>query len=189
MAGKRTKNSIVFPVIILLVLAGLFYLSSKQSYSYFTLSPTTTSATASSNTLAVATSTPADQPEVIIDNVPIAVDLSITNAQIQQGLSGRPTLGTDDGMLFLFTKPAIYRFWMPNMNFPLDMIWINNNKIVDISADVPTTFDPAHPIFYTPKVPAQYVLEVNAHFSKNNGIGIGDTVTFENIPFNEAVVK
>ena len=84
-------------------------------------------------------------------------------------------------MLFVFQMPAIYRFWMPDMHFPLDMIWINNGKVVDISANVTTTFDAANPTFYTPKSPAKDVLEVNAGYSAAHGIEPGDSVTFENI--------
>ena len=67
------------------------------------------------------------------------------------------------------------------MHFPLDMIWIHNGKVVDISENVPVAFDTANPIFYRPKVPAQYVIEVNAGFSSRHGITEGDVVVFKNI--------
>ncbi len=121
-------------------------------------------------------------PEIVIGNTHIFVDVSTSSADVQKGLSGRPSLGENNGMLFIFSKPDIYHFWMPDMNFPLDMIWINNDKIVDISANVSNVFDPSAPVFYKPKVPAQYVIEVNANFSAQNEIHIGDKVTFKNIP-------
>ena len=52
------------------------------------------------------------------------VKLATTTAAIEKGLSDRLSLNPDSGMLFIFAKPAIYRFWMPDMHFPLNMIWI-----------------------------------------------------------------
>lgn len=120
-------------------------------------------------------------PKVIIGSIEISVDLARTTAQINKGLSGRSTLASNAGMLFMFSKASIYRFWMPDMHFPLDFIWINNGRVVDITPNVPNDFDPMNPKYYRPKSPAQYVLEVNANFCKKNGIKIGDKVSFENI--------
>jgi uncharacterized membrane protein (UPF0127 family) len=122
-----------------------------------------------------------EQLRLLINNTHIVVELATTSAQIIKGLSGRLSLEPDHGMLFIFSQPSIYRFWMPDMHFPLDMIWINNNKVVDISHNVSNDFDPVNPTYYKPKEPAQYVLEVNANFSKKNNIKIGDIVKFENI--------
>lgn len=120
-------------------------------------------------------------PLVRISSVEIPVELALTPEEQEQGLSGRPGLDADKGMLFIFPEPGTYSFWMPDMNFPIDIIWINDSKVVDISADVPNDFDPADPVFYRPAVPAQYVLEVNAGFAKRMGIDIGDDVIFANI--------
>jgi len=85
-------------------------------------------------------------------------------------------------MLFLFAVPGIYRFWMPDMNFPLDIVWIDSNKkVIGISADVSNEFDPANPKFYTPPAPAQYVLEVNAGFASRKNLAVGASVEFTDI--------
>ncbi len=148
------------------------------------------STNSSTGVLAVSASTPASPAEtptpttssiVVIGGTTIPVELERTNAQIQKGLSGRTSLDAGSGMLFLFSKPAIYRFWMPDMHFPIDIIWINSGQIVSISKNVPTTFDPTHPIWYRPTKPAQYVLEVNAGFSAAHHFSAGDSVTFKNI--------
>lgn len=117
-------------------------------------------------------------PTVQIGATKIPVELATTNAARQKGLSGRNSFAADRGMLFIFDHPDLYRFWMPDMHFPLDMIWIQNGKVVDISENVSNAFDPAHPRFYTPSSPAQYVLEVNAGFAKKHAIKIGDTIRF-----------
>ncbi len=122
-----------------------------------------------------------NKPSATIGSTRVFLEVAQTSGQIQKGLSGRPSLGLQNGMLFVFPKPAIYKFWMPNMHFPLDMIWIHNGKVVDISENVPVAFDTANPIFYRPKVPAQYVIEVNAGFSSRHGITVGDVVVFKNI--------
>jgi len=140
------------------------------------MSPNASSPTVSSGVASEPTSA---SPEVTIDGTSISVDVSTTTAEIDQGLSGRPTLGTLDGMLFIFNSPSLYRFWMPDMYFPLDMIWIGSDmKVVDISKDVPPLPNVNNPIFYQPDSPAQYVLEVNAGFSNAHNIVPGDSVEF-----------
>lgn len=120
-------------------------------------------------------------PSVSISGISIPVEVMRTDEEIRKGLSGKPFLDSKSGMLFVFSKPAIYQFWMPDMHFPIDIIWINNGKVVDIDTDVSNDFDSAHPIYYRPEVPAQYVLEVNAGFAKRSNITIGKTIVFNSI--------
>ncbi|MBI3442514.1 MAG: DUF192 domain-containing protein [Candidatus Sungbacteria bacterium] len=117
-------------------------------------------------------------PSVQIAATKIEIEIATTTAAQQKGLSGRNSLPADRGMLFVFSRPAAYRFWMPDMRFPIDIIWINDNKIVDADEDVSPRFDPAHPVFYTPARLVQYVLEVNAGFMKRNKLHAGDPVSF-----------
>lgn len=118
-------------------------------------------------------------PKVIFGETEVQVELATTTQALRQGLSGREELGAQSGMLFIFKQPAIHRFWMPDMNFPLDMIWIGDGTVADISENVPADFDPANPTFYSPSVPVRYVLEVNAGFAARHGIRIGDAVIFQ----------
>ncbi len=120
-------------------------------------------------------------PHIKIKEKDIKLELATTTKDVEKGLSGRISLENNSGMLFVFSKPYRYSFWMRDMNFPLDMIWINDGLIVDISENVPNDFNPASPTFYQPLSPAQYVLEVNAGFSGANNIKIGDAVSFINI--------
>ncbi|OGE83874.1 MAG: hypothetical protein A3B23_01265 [Candidatus Colwellbacteria bacterium RIFCSPLOWO2_01_FULL_48_10] len=113
-------------------------------------------------------------PAVDIGRVHIPVEIARDDASLQKGLSGRVSLDPEKGMLFVFPKPDIYPFWMPDMYFPIDIIWINSGYVVDITADVPNDFDPHNPKFYAPKTPVQYVLEVNAGFARTQNINIGD---------------
>lgn len=120
-------------------------------------------------------------PSVTINKLEIPVEVVRTSAEVQKGLSGRTSLDKKSGMLFVFTEADFYRFWMPDMYFPIDIIWINNTKVVDISRNVPIDFDPVKPKFYLPSKKANYVLEVNAEFSRKNNIKIGDDVFLNNV--------
>ena len=68
-----------------------------------------------------------------------AVDLAVTSGERQQGLSGRETMAEDAGMLFVFEEEQPLAFWMKDMRFPLDIIWIDGQcRLISVAADVPT---------------------------------------------------
>src|ERR1035437_6315215 len=93
----------------------------------------------------------------------IKVDLALTQATQAQGLSGRQSLSENEGMLFVFDKPGKYPFWMKDMNFPIDMIWIGENlQVVYIEKDARPE---SYPESYGPSSDAKYVLEVVSGFS------------------------
>lgn len=119
----------------------------------------------------------APKSKVIIDNHTYSVELATTAAQQQQGLSGRTSLPQNQGMLFIFQTANRYPFWMKDMKFPLDMIFMNNGKIVAIfnNVPVPKGTNPNLPT-YTPASPANQVLEINAGQAKKYKFKNGDTV-------------
>jgi hypothetical protein len=120
-------------------------------------------------------------PSVRIGGTEIPVEVAKTDEERAKGLSGRISLEANKGMLFVFSEPGNYSFWMPDMNFPIDIIWITNGKVVGIENNVSNEFDPQNPRFYLPPQPVKYVLEVNAGFAEARGIKIGDIVIFSNI--------
>jgi len=116
----------------------------------------------------------------IADKTIVTIEIADTDEKRALGLSFRKSLPEKNGMLFIFETPGTYSFWMKDMNFPLDMIWIGeDNTIVDITENVPNP-DLSAPLYdlphYSPKVPAKMILEVNAGFSKKNVISLGDRV-------------
>lgn len=118
----------------------------------------------------------------------LAVDAEVvrTPEERAQGLSGRDALADGAGMLFVFDREHIASFWMREMQFPLDIVWIGSDKtVVDISSNVPPpapgTLDSDLP-HYSPSVPVLYVLEVNAGAAEQAGVAIGDGVSFEPEP-------
>lgn len=114
-------------------------------------------------------------PAVLINETQVLVEVVDTPEAIQKGLSGRLNLDADKGMLFLFPEAKIYKFWMPDMYFPIDIIWISGGKIADIDENVPNEFDSQNPIFYFPSRPVESVLEVNAGFVRKHNVKIGDS--------------
>ena len=102
--------------------------------------------------------------------------LADTPALRQQGLSGRESLEKDQGMLFLFEDSSVRHFWMKDMNFPLDIIWITEDLLVaGISKNVPVE---SYPETVSSDVPVRYVFEINALESDERGIKTGDSVFF-----------
>jgi hypothetical protein len=120
-------------------------------------------------------------PLVRIKHQVIPVEVRRTRAELAAGLSGRPSRPADEGMLCIFPEFSKPAFWMPDMNFPIDVVWIRDGEIVGITANVSNEFDQANPDFYYPPEPINYVLEVNAGFMARSGLLVGDQVSFDNI--------
>ena len=110
-----------------------------------------------------------------VNGVALNVEQADTREKQTQGLSGRKVLKEDAGMLFVYENVGNPRIWMKDMHFPIDIIWINREKeVVEIHENIsPDTYPQ---VFYS-SVPVQYVLEVNAGWSKKVNITIGDTIS------------
>jgi uncharacterized membrane protein (UPF0127 family) len=106
----------------------------------------------------------------------IGIEIASTPSELQRGLMYREYLPEGAGMFFIFESEERHGFWMKNMNFPLDIIWIDSDlNIVDITGEVaPCHSDPC--AVYSPSVPARYVLEVPAGYAQEKGIFIGQEV-------------
>ena len=93
-----------------------------------------------------------------------------------KGLGGRPCITASQGMLFRFTKPGQYPFWMKGMKFPIDIIWIGADH--KVAAEEVNESPSTYPDKFVNQKPAQYVLEVKANTTKRLNIDIGTPVTF-----------
>lgn len=116
-------------------------------------------------------------PTLTIGHTVIPVELAIKEVSRIKGLSDRKSLPADSGMLFIFDSSVVRSFWMKDMNFPLDMIWIDNNEIVKIDENIPfpkNKLDP--PKVINSEKPVNWVLEVNTGFVSNNSISVGNRV-------------
>lgn len=124
--------------------------------------------------------------EITVGNTKVTVEIAKTGEERQKGLSGRTTLDANSGMLFVFAqKKAFPSFWMKDMLFPLDIIWIADGKITKIDKNVPIPSPAANQLstlaLYNPDKPIDYVLEVNAGFSDKNKLQVGDSVDLSSI--------
>lgn len=114
---------------------------------------------------------------VCVKNICVRAEVVDSDPKRTQGLMFRENLAANQGMLFIFEAEARYAFWMKNMKFPLDIIWISQDKrIVDIKTEVPPCRESCETI--TPQAKAKYVLEVNSDFTDKNQLKIGDRVSF-----------
>ncbi|MEK7610284.1 MAG: DUF192 domain-containing protein [Patescibacteria group bacterium] len=104
----------------------------------------------------------------------ITVETATTPAARERGLSGRDQLAIGGGMLFVFPALEQPAFWMKDMNFPLDIIWLNDNwQIVHIT---PNLSPASYPNTVSPPTPIKYVLEINAGLIERFGLKVGDKI-------------
>lgn len=116
--------------------------------------------------------------KVRINNTIISVDVAITDAQKQRGLGGRASMPMRSGMLFPYDHEEQFEFWMRDMLFPLDFVWIKNNSVVDLSYQIPPPTRHSKPMIVKPNMPVDMVLELNAGSITRFGIATGDAVQF-----------
>lgn len=122
---------------------------------------------------------PADTAALRVGDAVVRAEVADDDAERALGLGGRDSLARDAGMYFELTSDAP-RIWMKGMRFPLDLVWISDGRVVDVTARVPDeppgTPDAELPI-YSPARPANRLLEVNAGWAKRNGVRVGDEVS------------
>ena len=115
-----------------------------------------------------------DRVVVFIENLAVTVTVADDAAERAQGLSGTPKLEELEGKLFIFDGEGYHRFWMKDMSYPIDIIFINDEfRVVDIVENVlPETY----PTTYTSSEPARFVLETNAFFARTFNVNERDQV-------------
>ena len=122
--------------------------------------------------------------EIKVGSINVAIEVADSEEERKMGLSGRKSLGENDGMLFKFDKNDVFpSFWMKDMLIPIDIVWINDGKIAKIHKNVqpqPGKKD-SELTLYSPDLPIDYVLEVNTGFSDKNGLKVEDRVDLSGI--------
>ena len=109
----------------------------------------------------------------------VQAELAVTAEQRARGLMFRDSLDSGRGMLFVFPQSDFHAFWMKNCRFPIDIIWLSQEKkIVHIERAVPPCKEDPCPS-YGPMRKAKYVVEVVANFSRDEKLQLGDHVEFE----------
>ncbi len=118
----------------------------------------------------------AGKRKVRIDTAIVWVDIADREDLRQKGLMFRTELPEDEGMLFIFERPAIQSFWMRNTYIPLDIAFIDaKGRITDIHQMKPLDEEPR----YESSVPVVFAIELNQGWFAKRGIKVGAQVSYE----------
>ena len=107
------------------------------------------------------------------------VEIVSSPEDLRRGLSNRPYLPPRRGMLFDFGTVGKQSMWMPSMNFPLDIVWIDVNKtIVKIEPNVQPCSGNHNCKSYSSDYPIRYAIELNAGDAARIGLQIHMKLSF-----------
>ena len=109
---------------------------------------------------------------VLLKNNKILVIVAQSEVEKERGLGGRDGLKENEGMLFVFDKPNTSGFWMKDMKFSIDIVWIRDDKVIDIKKSVSKD---TYPTIFYPKESANMVLELPSGFCDTHNITVGDS--------------
>ena len=109
----------------------------------------------------------------------VRVTIADTPASREQGLSGRTGLDPDEGMLFVFPVDGEYAFWMKDMLFDIDVLWIDQNTIVGLQKDISHKRQEKED--FVSSKPADKVVELPAGFIDTHHVWVGQIVDFSDI--------
>lgn len=118
------------------------------------------------------------RPYLSVQGEKIFVEIADTEQKREQGLSGRDSIGENEGMMFLFSEKGKYGFWMKGMSFPIDIIWINGNSVVGVEKNVDPQVGALEEELkvYSPSEDVDRVLEIRGGKADELGINIGDVI-------------
>ena len=112
-----------------------------------------------------------------IGDTSLTVEIAESLPSQERGLSGRASLAPDSGMLFVYKDKDIRYFWMPNMSFALDVLWIADGTVVGLQENIPYQADNGSIPRFQSNASVDMVLEVNAGWIAQNKAKIGDLLT------------
>ena len=151
---KTVKSAIIILVALVVLFAGMIMIANKGAKKANLASE--------------------DQKHAIINiaGKHLVASVADSKASRTKGLSNVHAIGPNEGKLFVFEEEDYHEFWMKDMNFSLDIIWINDlGTVVDIKENIsPDTY----PNSFKPIAKASKVLEVNSGYVAQNSIKIGD---------------
>ena len=119
--------------------------------------------------------------EADVNGSTIVLEVADDGDELTRGLSGRDGLDDDAGMLFVWEEPGVQTLLMKEMRFPLDFLWLDENRrVVSIEANVPAQpgASDSELIRYSSGAPVRYAIELDAGMIAALGIAVGDTVKF-----------
>jgi uncharacterized protein len=118
--------------------------------------------------------------KVTVKDFELNADVPTTSELMSKGLAVKNQLRENEAMLFIFEESAKHSFWMKDMKFPIDIIWLDSvGKVVHIERNL----QPCASVFictsYSPSADSQYVLETVAGFAQRHNVNIGSDIDFE----------
>ena len=118
-------------------------------------------------------------PLVLPSGKVLQVEVMVKDEDRAMGLMFRPSLSLDKGMLFIFDgPPEFHTIWMKNCKFPIDIVWLDEEKkVVHVAEAVPPCKEEPCPV-YQPLRRASYVVELNAGQARREKAAVGASVSF-----------
>lgn len=113
--------------------------------------------------------------KIRIDEEILRVEVVASDKKMQKGLGGRSSLCADCGMIFVFSAPGKHAFWMKGMEFPLDIIWLDNGEVIQVERNISLS----DPKTFSPNSNADMVLELNAGMAEKYGLKEGSKLDIE----------
>ena len=121
---------------------------------------------------------PAVIPLTLPSGKVLQVEVMVRDEDRAMGLMFRPSLPLDRGMIFVFEVPEFHGIWMKNCKFPIDILWLDEQKqVVHVAESVPPCKAEPCPV-YSPMRRAAYVIELNAGQARREKAVLGATVGF-----------
>jgi len=114
-----------------------------------------------------------DESLLRLDGQSYHITVMRTDAQLQKGLSGTKSLPQGEAMLFDFPSDSQWGMWMKDMNYPIDMVWLNDSRevVYTVKNAQPSSYPKT---IFKPSVPARYVIELPSGTIEKTGIKNGD---------------
>jgi uncharacterized membrane protein (UPF0127 family) len=117
---------------------------------------------------------------ITVNNFNLTAAIAVTPEEQSKGLSIKEDLQENEGMIFPYKEPKVLAFWMKDMKFPIDILWLDSDKRV---VHIEKNLQPCNPFLpcpsFSPDTKAQYVLETVAGLSDRKGIKIGTQADFQ----------
>jgi uncharacterized membrane protein (UPF0127 family) len=123
--------------------------------------------------------TPKVTPLTLPSGKVLQAEVMVELQDLAMGLMFRPSLAEDHGMLFVFPGVDFHSIWMKNCKFPIDIVWLDEERhVVHLAEDVPPCKADPCPV-YEPLRKAAYVVELNAGQARRERVALGATLSFE----------
>ena len=118
--------------------------------------------------------------KVIVKGFELNAEVPITSELMSKGLAVKNQLRENEAMLFVSEESAKHSFWMKDMKFPIDIIWLDSDgKVVHIEQNLQPCVSVLICTSYSPNTDSQYVLETIAGFTQRHNVSVGTHIDFE----------